>query len=118
MMWLTLLAKHWPKILLALIVGAFVWWIVDMRSDLAQLRTANESLSVRLSAEEVARRRDVASLTALSTGLAAVAVETKKDAAVVTETVKDANAPLSPQLSSLLDQLREQAAGKPANPAK
>ncbi|WP_420142800.1 hypothetical protein [Sphingomonas sp.] len=106
-----------PYLFVMLIAAGLVWWIADLRATIADQAATINTVQADLKAEKAARQRDIAGLTALSQGLGKVAVETKQDAKIVQETVKDANVPLSPQLGALLDGLRA-TSGKPADAAK
>ncbi|MET0439144.1 MAG: hypothetical protein ABW043_16790 [Devosia sp.] len=91
---------------LVAVVGV-VLWIRGMRAEIADLKVSNSHLNEAIQAEKLSRERDVAGLTALSSGLAKVSTDNRKDAAILAETIDAKNpAPSSPGLAALLDGLR------------
>jgi hypothetical protein len=90
-----------------LAIAVLVWWGADMRADVAKLRDD-------IAAEQAAHKADVDGLTALAKGIATVSVDTKRDQQILTETIKDADEPVSAQLGAYLDGLRNNGAAQPA----
>jgi hypothetical protein len=97
------LIRYTPHIAIVLALLGVVWWVADMRSDLRALHTETATLQAGLQAEQASHKRDVESLTVLTAGIAAAAVTTKHDNAILTETI-DAKAPAasSPALANFM----------------
>ncbi|WP_419827646.1 hypothetical protein [Sphingomonas sp.] len=108
--WLTwsLIRRAGPWLLIAALAGGLALWTHGMQRTIAAQATTIAGVRADLAAEQAARRRDIAGLTTLAQGLAAAAVETKRDATILSETIDHANpAPASPGLAALMRGLRE-----------
>lgn len=108
--WLTwaLIRRVGPYLLVGALAVVFVLWVHGMQRTIAALKVSDAHLSDELAAEAAARRRDVAGLTTLAQGMAAAAVDTKRDATILSETIDHANpSPASPGLAALMRGLRQ-----------
>lgn len=105
---LTLLKRIGPYLLVAALAAALVLWVSNLQSRLARAEASAKETAIALHDEQIARARDVAGLTTLARGTAAAAVETKRDTAILQETIGNATPqPASPALASFLDRLRQ-----------
>lgn len=108
--WLTwaLIRRVGPYLLVGALAVVFVLWVHGMQRTIAVQAATISSVRSDLANEQAARRRDVAGLTTLAQGMAAAAVDTKRDATILSETIDHANsAPASPGLAALMRGLRE-----------
>jgi hypothetical protein len=97
-----------PYIAIGLAVAGFYLWVTGMQHTIAKQNAQINTLAVNLRAEQVARSKDVAGLTVLAKGTAAIAVDTARDATALQETVSAQNAkPSSPELAAFLGRLRD-----------
>lgn len=103
------------------IIGAalgLIFYVNGLRSTVAKQGEQIAQLDAAIAAEKLARRKDIAGLTALSSGLATAAVDNAKDAAVMKDTINATNPqPVSAGLRSLLDCLRTVDRGGECAPA-
>ncbi|MDH7638975.1 hypothetical protein [Sphingomonas oryzagri] len=106
------LADLLPYILIgAACLGAFLW-IHGMQTTIADQKTQIGTLQINLSAEQAARKADVAGLTTLSQGLVAASSAKASDQAALTGTIDVANPPAaSPALGAFLACLRDADSG-------
>lgn len=107
-----------PYLFFALAVGGVCLWINGLRETVDEQAAAIGKLQTDLAAEQLARRKDVAGLTALSSGLAQAATDTAKDQAILERTIDATNPkPASAGLASLIACLRDRDAGRECAPA-
>lgn len=100
------------------VVVAFGLWINGMRSTIEELKVSNGYLKTEIAAEKLARERDVAGLTTLASGLAAASSATKKDNAILQETINvAAPQPATPGLARFIECLRAGDRGGDCPPA-
>lgn len=96
-----------PYIAIALAVLGGILWINGMRADIARQRTQIAQLSTDLASEKQARARDVAGLTALSSGLVAASSAKQRDQEALSHAIDVQHPqPVSAGLSRLLVCLR------------
>jgi hypothetical protein len=105
-------ARFWlratPYIVAVAILIGFVLWIRGMQSTIADQSSQINKLAVNLRTEQVARAKDVAGLTTLSSGLLAASSAKDKDQAALQETIDAAHpTPVSAGLAALLGCLRQ-----------
>lgn len=105
--WLSILRRALPYIAIIGAALGLVLYVNNLRSTVRNQATQIDGLKVAIAAESLARRKDVAGLTALSSGLASAAVDNAKDRAAMERTIDVANPkPTSPGLVSLIACLR------------
>lgn len=114
----TLLGKALPYLAIIGAAVGLLLYVNGLRSTVAKQASAIASLRTDLTNEQKARQRDVAGLTALSSGLAQAATDTANDRAILERTIDATHpAPASPGLVSLLDCLRANDAHRVCAPA-
>jgi hypothetical protein len=98
-----LLSRYWPALGIALALLAGWLYVHHLQEQVARIPALEQAIV----AEKVARERDVAGLTALSSGLAKAASDTKKDQTILAETIDAQHSqPVSSGLANLLGELR------------
>jgi len=111
-----LVRKLGPYIAIALAVLAAWWYVSGLQNKVESQAATIMAVQRDLDGERLARKRDVAGLTALSSGLTKAAVETKADKAIMERAIDATNpSPASSALSDLLRQLRASDSSKPTS---
>ncbi|WP_420140192.1 hypothetical protein [Sphingomonas sp.] len=102
-----------PWIAGAIAILTFYLWIHSMQAKIARQDAQINTLAMNLKAEQAARAKDVAGLTALSSGLLAASSAKSADQKALSETIDATNpTPVSAGLASLLGCLRENDNGR------
>jgi hypothetical protein len=97
------LIRYAPQIAITLILVGLICWVADMRNSLVRSEASVKELQISSQIDRAARIRDTNALTNLIAGIAAAAITTKHDNAILTETI-DAKAPAasSPALANFM----------------